>query len=282
MHTVWKGGISFGLVNIPVKLFTATENKDIKLRQLHKECHTPINYKKVCANCGEEVAPEQIVKAYEFAKNKFIELDEEELERLRKENEEKAVEIIDFVKIEEIDPIYYERSYFLSPDTGGAKAYSLLRKALQESGKIGVAKIMIRSKEQLAIVRCYEHILLMETIHFPDEIRQVSDVPNIPQEENIVKKELDTALLLIEQLTTTFDPAAYRDEYREQLMNVIGDKISGEHTVQPATTGKKEASSNVTDLMAALQASIDRSKPEKTKKAAPKKRKAPAKKEKNA
>ena len=152
MHTVWKGSISFGLVNIPIKLHAATENKDIKLRQLHKECNSPINYQKVCPICDKEVKSEDIVKAYEYSKNKFVTLDEEELENLRKENEEKAVEIIEFVKLEEIDPIYFERSYFMAPDSGGGKAYALLRKALSDSGKIGVAKIIIRSKEQLAVV----------------------------------------------------------------------------------------------------------------------------------
>lgn len=125
----------------------ATENKDVKLRQLHKDCHTPISYKKVCEGCNQEVKDEDIVKAYEYAKNKFVVLDPEDLENLRKENEDKAVEIIDFVQLTEIDPIYFERTYFLSPDSTGAKAYSLLRKTLEQSGKIGIAKIIIRSKE---------------------------------------------------------------------------------------------------------------------------------------
>jgi DNA end-binding protein Ku len=273
MHTVWKGSISFGLVNIPVKLHTATENKDIKLRQLHKECHAPINYQKVCSGCSQEVKSEDIVKAYEYAKNKFVVLDDEELERLKKENEDKAVEIIDFVKLEEIDPIYFERSYFMAPDSGGAKAYSLLRKALMESGKIGVAKIMIRSKEQLAVVRVYNETLLMETIHFPDEVRDFKDVPNIPEEQVVVKKELDTALMLVDQLTTTFDPEKYTDDYRTALMELIEEKKSGKFTV---TTTEKQptAPSNVTDLMSALQASLDQT---KKKKPAPRKRAAKVK-----
>ncbi len=273
MHTVWKGSISFGLVNIPVKLHTATENKDIKLRQLHKECHAPINYQKVCSGCSEEVKSEDIVKAYEYAKNKFVVLDDEELERLKKENEDKAVEIIDFVKLEEIDPIFFERSYFMAPDSGGAKAYSLLRKALMESGKIGVAKIMIRSKEQLAVVRVYNETLLMETIHFPDEVRNFKDVPNIPEEQVVVKKELDTALMLVDQLTTTFDPEKYTDDYRTALMELIEEKKSGKFTV---TTTEKQptAPSNITDLMSALQASLDQT---KKKKPAPRKRTAKAK-----
>ncbi|KMK77921.1 Ku protein [Alkalihalobacillus pseudalcaliphilus] len=268
MHTVWKGSISFGLVNIPVKLHTATENKDIRLRQLHKKCHTPINYQKVCPDCEEEVKNEDIVKAYEYAKNKFVVLDAEDLEQLKREQEDKSVEIIDFVKLEEIDPIYFEKSYFLAPDTGGNKAYGLLKEALAQSGKIGIAKIIIRSKEQLAIVRVYQHGLMMETIHFPDEVRQIEDVPNLPEDQKIVKKELDAALMLIDQLTTTFDPTQYHDEYRNALMELIEEKKSGKKTVTSTNQGKKE--SNVTDIMSALQASIDKTK----KKKAPAKRKA--------
>ena len=274
MHTVWKGSISFGLVNIPVKLHAATENKDIKLRQLHKECHTPINYQKVCPGCKGEVKSEDIVKAYEYAKNKFVILDNEELEKLRKENEDKAVEIIDFVKLEEIDPIYFERSYFLSPDGGGGKAYSLLREALTASGKIGVAKIIIRSREQLAVVRVYKDTLVMETIHYPDEVRSAADVPNIPSEQTVVKKELDTALLLVDQLTTAFDPEKYTDDYRTALMELIEEKKSGNQTVA-ASDKQPTVPPNVTDLMSALQASLDKTKAKKP--AARKKRAAKAK-----
>ncbi|MCZ8532495.1 Ku protein [Psychrobacillus psychrodurans] len=271
MHTVWKGSISFGLVNIPIKLHAATENKDIKLRQLHKDCHTPISYEKVCEGCKQEVKNEDIVKAYEYSKNKFVILDAEELEKLKKENEDKAVEIIDFVKLEEIDPIYFERSYFMSPDSGGGKAYSLLREALHESGKIGVAKIMIRSKEQLAIVRVYKETLIMETIHFPDEVRNTADVPNIPSEQTVVKKELDTALMLVDQLTTAFEPEKYTDEYRTALMELIEEKKAGNNVVMTSEK-QTELPSNVTDLMSALQASLDKTKKKKptTRKRAPK------------
>ena len=263
MHTVWKGSISFGLVNIPVKLHAATENKDIKLRQLHKECHTPISYKKVCEGCQKEVTDNDIVKAYEYGKNKFVVLDEEELENLRKENEDKAVEIIDFVKLEEIDPIYFERTYFLSPDATGAKAYALLRKTLEESGKIGVAKIIIRSKEQLAVVRVYKEALVMETIHFPDEVRSVGDVPNIPNVDTVVQKELETALMLVEQLTTIFNPEKYTDEYRTALMELIEEKKAN-NTV--TAKDKRPLPDNVTDLMTALQASLDKTKKPTTRK----------------
>lgn len=259
LHTMWKGSISFGLVNIPIKLHAATEDKDISLRTLHKDCHTPIKYEKVCPVCQKEVGKDDLVRAYEYVKGKFVVLEEEELEALKKQNEEKAVEIIDFVKIEEIDPIYFNRSYYMSPNEGGTKAYSLLRKALQESQKVGISRITIRSKEQMAVIRVINNILLMETIHFPDEVRTVQDVPNIPAEDVVVKRELDTAILLIDQLTTTFDPTKYTDEYRSALLDLIETKKSGDKIV----TGKiqEPMTSNVTDLMAALQASIDRTKP---------------------
>lgn len=272
MHTIWKGTISFGLVSIPIKLHAATENKDLSLRTLHNKCHAPIKYSKVCSACGEEVAQEDIVKAYEYVKGKYVVLDDEELEALKKEQEEKAVEIIDFVNIDEIDPIYYERSYYMSPNEGGIKAYSLLRKALKQSGKVGVAKITVRSKESMAVIRVLENTLLMETIHFPDEVRKAADVPNIPEADNIVQKELETAILLIDQLTTSFDPEKYHDEYRSALMELIEKKKHGQ-TVTPKQ--RQDGQSNVVDLMAALQASIDQTKPapKTTRKRAPRKKK---------
>ncbi|MBT2683764.1 Ku protein [Bacillus sp. ISL-37] len=276
MHTIWKGSISFGLVNIPIKLHAATEDRDIKLRTLHKECHSPIKYEKTCPVCDVEVKNEDIVKAYEYTKGKFVVLEDEDLEALRKENEDKAVEIIDFVKITEIDPIYFQRSYFMSPNEGGGKAYSLLRKALEESQKVGIAKIIIRAKEQLAVVRVYNNTLVMETIHFPDEVRNAVDVPNVPEEDKVTEKELDTAIMLIDQLTTEFEPEKYKDDYRTALLDLIEAKRTGKELVTPT---EKEPVSNVTDLMAALQASIDRTKPEKKKEPAPaaKKKKTAAK-----
>lgn len=262
MHTMWKGTISFGLVNIPVKMHAATENKDVRLRQLHKECQSPIKYEKVCPVCDREIEEKEIVKAYEYSKNKFVVLDEEEIKALKKEQEDKAVEIIDFVKLEEIDPIYFEKSYYLSPNEGGGKAYNLLRAALEETGKIGIAKMMIRSKEQLAVIRIYKNALVVETIHYPDEVRNVEDVPNVPDQIEVVKKELDTAKMLIDQLTTKFEPEKYTDEYRTALLELVDEKKRKEQTV----ASKEEAiPDNVTNLMDALQASLDKAKKEKPK-----------------
>ncbi|MCS0672029.1 Ku protein [Cytobacillus firmus] len=277
MHTMWKGSISFGLVNIPIKLHSATEDKDIKLRNLHKECHSPIKYEKTCPVCEVEIKNEDIVKAYEYTKGKFVVLEDEDLEKLKQENEDKAVEIVDFVKIQEIDPIYYNRTYYMSPGDGGGKAYSLLRKALETSEKVGLAKIIIRSKEQLAVVRVYENTLVMETIHYPDEVRKAADVPNVPAEDKVTDKEIDTAIMLIDQLTTEFKPEKYNDDYRTALLELIEAKRTGKDIVTPV---EKEPAANVTDLMAALQASIDKTKPadaESKKKPAAKKKRAPAK-----
>lgn len=268
MHTMWKGTISFGLVNIPIKLHAATEDKDIKLRSLHKKCHSPIRYEKVCPVCGEELDAKEIVKGYEIAKGKFVVLEEEELEELRKQTEEKAVEIMDFLDMREIDPVYFNRSYYMSPNEGGVKAYGLLRKALTESEKVGLARIVMRSKEQLAVIRVYENTLLMETIHYPDEVRRASDVPNVPQDDEVSKKEIETAILLIDQLTTSFEPEKYTDAYRSNLMALIESKRTGKKLV---TAKVKEPENNVTDLMAALQASIDKAKPAKKPAKKPKK-----------
>ncbi|GLO67719.1 Ku protein [Oceanobacillus kimchii] len=270
MHTMWKGTISFGLVNIPVKMHAATENKDIRLRQLHKKCKTPIKYEKVCPNCEEDVSNDDLVKAYEYAKNKFVVLDDDELEALKKEQEDKAVEIIDFVQLKDIDPIYFEKSYYLSPNEGGSKAYALLREALLDSGKIGIAKMMIRSKEQLAIIRVYESAIVVETIHYPDEVRAVADVPNVPEQAEVGKKELDTAKLLIDQLTTEFEPEKYTDDYRTALLELIEAKKNNEEIEiggEPKTTPD-----NVTNLMDALQESLDRAKKDKPKPKQPKKK----------
>jgi DNA end-binding protein Ku len=277
---MWKGTISFGLVNIPVKMHAATENKDIKLRQLHKECESPIKYEKVCPVCDREVKNEEIVKAYEYAKNKFVILDEAELKALQKEQDDKAVEILDFIKLEEIDPIYFEKSYYLSPNDGGTKAYGLLRSALKDTGKIGIAKMMIRSKEQLAVIRVYENTLVVETIHYPDEVRDVQEVPNVPEQVETAKKELDTAKMLIEQLTTEFEPEKYTDEYRTALMELIEQKKNNEE-VTTAKEAETKTPTGADNLMDALQASLDRAKKEKPKPKQPqKKKKAPAKKKK--
>lgn len=252
MHTVWKGAISFGLVHVPVRMFTATENKDISMRMIHKECGTPIGYVRQCPTCEEEVDWNEIVKGYEYEKGRFVLFEKDELEQLAGEIH-REIEILDFVDLEEIDPIYFQKTYYLSPGDTGAGAYTLLKEALQQSGKIGIARVAIRSKTSLAALRVYDRCIAMETIFYPDEIRAVAQVPNLPEKTEVKDKELNMAKMLIEQLSAPFDPAKYEDTYRGELMDMIAKKVAGEEI----RVAPERPETNVVDLMAALQASLD-------------------------
>lgn len=258
MHTVWKGAISFGLVHVPVKMHSATEDRDISFRSLHKDCGMPINYAKTCRHCNKEIGPDEIVKGFEYEKDKYVIVKEEELEAI-KPNSAKTIQILDFVDLAEIDPVYYQKAYYLSPDMAGAGAYSLLLEAIRQTGKIGIAKISIRSKGSLAAVRVVGNCLCLETMFFPDEIRTISQVPNLPAQTAVNEKELDMAKMLIEQLSEPFDAAKYTDDYRIALTELIQQKIAGQSVdvvSAPAASGR----TNVIDLMAALQASLDATK----------------------
>ncbi|MEH6943123.1 Ku protein [Bacillus sp. JJ722] len=276
MHTVWKGSVSFGLVNIPVKLFSAVEDRDIKFRQFHKECLSPIKYKKI-AECDDDVTSDEIIKVYETANGRYIEITEEEITKLKEEHEQKQVAIIDFVKLSEIDPIYYDKTYYVGADSGGSKPYALLSEILKKSKKIGIAKITIRSKERLAAVRPHNNILLLETLHFPDEVRNSKDAPIGVTDNTIVsEKEFDIGMMLIDQLTTNFDPTKYIDTYRTALEKLIHEKMEKNEYVSTPDAPANEDRNNVVDLMTALQASIDKTKPVAP--AKPKKAKARSKK----
>ena len=263
MHTMWKGSISFGLVNIPVKMFTATEDKDIRFRSLHNECHTPIKYSKTCPHCEKEVNNTDIVKGYEYEPGKYVVIKEDDLESIQPASS-KNVEIVDFVHLSDIDPIYFDRSYYLAPQDNGEKAYALLRKSMADTGKIGIAKITIRSKQSLAVIRVFEECLLLETIYFPDEVRNVGLVPGLPQNVNLNDKEINMANQLIDQLTAPFEPEKYNDEYRADLFELIQKKLEGQEVVEGKPVEQK---GNIIDLMQALQASLEATseKPEKKK-----------------
>lgn len=253
MQTVWKGAISFGLVHIPVKLHSATEDKDITFRTLHKVCSTPISQSRICQQCDVRVETGDTVKGYEYDRNRFVVFNEDEIDSLKPESA-RVIQILSFADLPQIDPIYFDKPYYLSPDMAGSDAYNLLLEAIRKSGKIGIAKVSIRSKSKLAAVRVIDNCLCMETMHFPDEIRPVSNVPNIPEHVIVNKKELEIAQLLIEQLSEPFDPGQYQDDYRINLTKAIEQKIAGQSVDVldvPAPRG------NVLDLMAALQASLD-------------------------
>ncbi|MFB5281799.1 Ku protein [Peribacillus sp. Hz7] len=268
MHTVWKGNLSFGLVNIGIKLHSAIEDKDVKLIGIHKDCLVPIQYEKVAPGCEEgPVEPEDIVKAYQYGANKYVIVSEEELSNLKREYEVESVDLISFVQLEEIDPIYFERSYFINPMEGSERTYVLLRQALERTGKIGIVKISLRSRQHLAIIRVYKHGLILETIHYPDEVRSIQQVSNLPSEEQVTiqMKELIAATTLINQLTVPFVPEDYKDEYRTALLDLIETKIEKEDVqVKSVINPDKE---NIISIMEALNKSIEQTKPEKSPKA---------------
>ncbi len=271
MHTLWKGSISFGLVNIPIKMFAATEDKDIRFRYIHKECHTPIKYEKVCPTCNKNITEGDIVRGYEYEPGRFVILDQDDFESLKSAVQSRSIEILDFVNLEEIDPIYFAKSYYLSPQDNNFNAYNLLKKVMQDTKKIAVAKVSIRNKQSLAVLRIFNDILIMETIFYPDEIRATSLVPGLPEETaEINEKEIDIATQLVENLTEPFDPKKYTDDYRVALHNLINKKIEGKD-IEVAPEAPER---NVIDLMEALKASVkETKKPAKPKKKTASKRK---------
>lgn len=257
MHTVWKGAISFGLVHVPVKMFTATEDKDVHFRSIHKECGTPISNVRTCAHCNKEVQLDEISKGFEYEKGKFVLFNEQELEAIKPETA-KTIQILDFVDLTDIDPLYFQKAYYLSPDQSGAGAYNLLLEAIKQTGKIGIAKISIRSKSSLAAIRVVENCLCMETMHYPDEIRSLAQVPNLPGQVNVNEKELQMAKMLIEQLSEKFEPEKYTDDYRIAMLEAIQQKVAGQSV--DIVTAPVAGRTNVIDLMSALQASLEAAK----------------------
>lgn len=255
MNTMWKGSISFGMVNIPVKMFAATEEKDIRFRMLHREYHVPIKYKRTCEPCEGEVAPQDIVKGYEVEPDHYVIVDEKELENITPKTR-RTIEILDFVDLKEIDPIYFDKSYYLSPHETGDKAYALLRSAMEDTGKIGIAQVTIRSKQNLACVRVNGKSIVLETLFYPDEVRNQEMIPGLPGDMAVSEKELAMAQQLIEQLTVPFDPGKYQDAYRVQLEELIRKKMEGEN-IKVATEAPQ---TKVVDLMEALKASIEAAK----------------------
>ncbi|MCS1351018.1 Ku protein [Mechercharimyces sp. CAU 1602] len=261
MHTMWKGSIQFGMVHIPVKMYAATEKQSIPFRYLHKECQTPVKNVRYCPHCEKDVSWEEIIKGVEYEEGKFVLMDQEDLKALQPDNS-KAIKILDFVQLEEIDPIYFDRTYFLGPADTGEHAYALLRSALEQTGKIGVAQITIRSKQSLAVVRVYEGCLVMETIFYPAEVRHVTHVPGVPASDTeLPAKELKMAQQLIENLSTSFTPENYTDTYRQALQEAIEQKVAGKEVVE----AKGNEPEKVVDLMEALKQSLEKTKTGKEK-----------------
>ena len=278
-RAIWSGAISFGLVNIPVKLYSAVSRKTVRFHQLDGEDNQRIQQKRVCPADGDEVSYDQIVKGYEITPDQYVVVTPEELEAIEP-RKTKTIDIEDFVELEDIDPIFYDHPYYLLPGTGAAKPYKLLVTAMEESSKVAIARVVIRQKEQLVAIRPTGDILTMETMNFADEViphDNFDEAPGADVDTN--QREVDMARQLIESLATEFEPAKYRDEYRERVLDLIERKAEGQEV---AVTAEPEAPAAVPDLMAALEASLAAAKGGKekltatgnggAKKAAPKKK----------
>jgi DNA end-binding protein Ku len=285
-RSIWTGAISFGLVTVPVKLYSSVNRKTVRFHQLSGKTGVRISQRRVDPSTGDEVAYEDIVKGFELTPDRYVVIEPGELESLEPKKT-KTIEIEDFVELADIDPIFYDHPYYLAPGTGGAKPYRLLLDAMRDSGRVAIARVVIRSKEQLVALRPMrdDHVLGMSTMLFGDEIVDPDTIDELGAADDVetTDRELDIAKQLIESLAGSFDPDKYRDEYRDEVLNLIERKAAGEEiAVQPAAEEEEEP---VPDLMAALKASLDAvrdkdgaaAEEEKPKKA-PAKRKAPAKK----
>ncbi|MCM0080745.1 Ku protein [Geomonas sp. Red32] len=251
MRAIWSGSISFGLVNIPVKLFSGSQSDSLDLDMLRKGDLCPIKYLRVCKRDNKEVPHEEIVKGYEYSDGEYVVLSDKDFENASLEKTH-LIDIVDFVQESEIDTRYFEKPYYLEPDKSGAKAYALLREALKRSGKVGVASYVLRNRGAMGIVKPLDDLLILNQIRYSEEVRAASDL-KLPSQDNLREQEVTLALSLIDQLTTTFDPSKYHDEYIDDLKKIIDDKA---HGLAPKPEGKAPQPTKVTDMMALLKESL--------------------------
>jgi DNA end-binding protein Ku len=281
-RAIWSGTISFGLLNVPVRLYSAVARRNIALREIRESDSARIKHRRVAEGTDEEVPYENIVKAYELSPGQYVPLSKDEMAALAPEKS-RAIDVVDFVDIEEIDPMYFDSPYYLGPSEGAEKAYSLLAAAMEASGKAAVTRFVFRNKEHLAALRASDGVLTLTTMRFADEVVPPSELDDaLPDKKpKVAKREREMAEQLIDSLSTTFDPSAYRDEYREQLLALIERKAEGKEIVAPEVEAPKET--KAPDLMAALEESIaaakgkDGGKPAKAKPKAAKAKKSKAK-----
>lgn len=253
MRSMWKGSISFGLISIPIKLYAATESKDVRFNLLHAQCNTPVQYRKWCSNCDREITQEEIVKGYEFERGRYVVIREEDMESIPVAAA-KTLDIVDFVRLDQIDPVYFEKSYYLEPGDGGAKAYALLRQAMEKTGRIAIARVVIRTKESLAAIRTFKDgVLALNTMHFPEEVRSPAGLTGIVAPE-LRPQEVEMATSLIASLAGDFVPEKFQNQYRQTLLEMIHSKITGEKAVD--VTEPRPERGRVLDLMEALRASV--------------------------
>ncbi|MGD0165986.1 MAG: Ku protein [Gaiellaceae bacterium] len=251
MRSIWNGHISFGLVSIPVKLYSATEEKDIAFHQVHVADGGRVRMRRICSLDGEEVAYSDIAKGYELPGGEVVVLTDDDLADLPLASS-RTIDVLEFVPLEEVDPIYFARSYYLEPDKAATKAYLLLREALERSGRVALAKVALRQRESLATLRVRDRVLVLEVMLWPDEIRR-PEFEFLSEEPELRPKELGMAGSLIDALASDFDPGRYKDAYREALQALIDAKIEGRELVAPPQAGE---TSVVVDLMAALEKSV--------------------------
>jgi DNA end-binding protein Ku len=250
MRAIWSGTISFGLVSVPVQMYSATESKELRFHFLDRRDMSPVGYEKVSKESGEAVPPDEIVRGFEIEKGQYVPIEDEDLDRLDIELTH-SIDICDFVDLDEIDPIYFRKAYYLLPQEGAAKPYRLLVRALEETGKVGIAKVVIRNKQHLAALRPYDGILVLETMYYADEIRQPDSVNG---EGRLQSAEVEMAKSLVENLSEEFDPKKYDDTYRKELLDLIRAKAKGQKLPEPKDADDGE----VVDLMAALRESVER------------------------
>ena len=257
MRPLWNGTLAFGLVVIPVRLYAATERKSVAFHLLHEACHTPVKYMKWCPSCEKEVPLAEIVKAYEYKKGEYVVVSEDEMDAVPGPLGH-AIEILDFVKLADVDPVYYEKSFFLEPREGAEKAYALLLRSMREEGKVALARVAIRAKETLAIVRTYrDKFILLETMFWADEVR-AGDELSVAAGVSLDDREKAMATTLIETLTADFAPEKYASRQREAVADLIQRKVQGREIVR-----EPEAAVQVIDLMEALRRSVEKAKSEK-------------------
>jgi DNA end-binding protein Ku len=254
-RAIWTGSISFGLLNVPVKLYSAVSRKNVSFRELRESDGSRVRHKRVAEADGEEVDYNDIVKGYEIASDQYVVVTKDELDELNPKKT-RAIEIQDFVDLDDIDPIYFDHPYYLGPDKGAERAYALLVKAMDEAHKVAIARFVLRNRESLAAIRPMEGVLTMATMRFADEVVTPDELEDVLGEdvEAPKKKELEMAKALIESLTSDFDAAQYRDEYREELLALIESKAKGEEIAAPA--GEAPKPTKAPDLMAALEESL--------------------------
>jgi DNA end-binding protein Ku len=254
-RAIWKGSISFGLVNIPIALYPATRREEFKFRLLRKSDLSPVSYKRVAEKDGKEVPWDQIVKGYEYEKGKYVVLKDEDFERVDLEATQ-TVDIQDFVDQEEIDPIFFYKPYYLEPQKGGDKAYALLRDALKDSNKVGIAKVVIKTRQYLAGVKPEDGVLVLELMHFADELADPGKL-HVPKKTEVGKREMNMAKSLIDSMSSKWNPEKYRDDYREALMEVIEEKVEAGGKEIEEKPKKARKPTNVIDLVSVLQKSLE-------------------------